>query len=57
MKSTERRIMKNKKHAELHEKKICDHLERKAARRATEEELQRYGGAVFHLMHHVFKAD
>ena len=58
LKSTERRLRRNKEHAELYTRQIDDMLNRKAAREVTENELRDYQGAKFYIAHHaVMKPD
>ena len=52
LKSTEKRLLKNKEHAKLYAEQIQDMLDRGVARKLTQEELDRYSGPVHYLSHH-----
>jgi len=52
LKSTERRLSRNKEHADLYARQIEDLLDRKAAREVTEDEIKNYDGTTFYLAHH-----
>jgi hypothetical protein len=51
LKSTEKRLAKNRERAQLYNEQIHDMLNRKVAREVTEEELARYGGPRYYLSH------
>ena len=58
MKSTEKRLKRKPKHAEVYQAQIEDMLQRGAARKLTEEELKSYSGPVHYVSHHeVVKPD
>ena len=52
LKSTERRLLSNEEHKKIYSLQIEDMLNRKVARRVTEEELINYVGPKFYLSHH-----
>ena len=51
LKSLERRLHRDKKHAQLYAEQVQDMLDRKVARRITEEELAKYDGPKYFLPH------
>nr|XP_058940528.1 uncharacterized protein LOC131768833 [Pocillopora verrucosa] len=56
--STEKRLAKNKKHAETYELQIQDMLDRNVARKLMPEELATYRGPIHYIFHHeVLKPD
>ena len=56
--STEKRLSKNKKHAETYQQQIQDMIDRDVARKLTQEELQKYKGPIHYISHHeVLKPD
>ena len=56
LKSIERRLMKNTDHALLYSRQIADMVDRNAARKVTREELEKYNGPKYYIIHHgVFK--
>ena len=56
LKSIEKRLMKNPDHASLYLRQIADMVDRNAARKVTREELEKYNGPKFYIIHHgVFK--
>ena len=56
--STEKRLSKNKKQAEIYQQQIQDMIDRDVARKLTQEELQKYKGPAHYTSHHkVLKAD
>ncbi|XP_068739176.1 uncharacterized protein [Montipora capricornis] len=55
---TEKRLSKNKKHAETYQQQIQDMIDRDVARKLTQEELQKYKGPAHYISHHeVLKPD
>jgi len=52
LKSTEKRMNRNQLYAETYQKQIKDMLDRKVARKVTEQELREYKGPVFYIAHH-----
>ena len=52
LKATERKLKANREYADMYSKQMKDMLDRKAARKVTEEELRRYPGPKFYLAHH-----
>ena len=52
LQSTERRLSQNQEHAELYSRQIRDMINRNAARKVTKEELERYNGRKFYIVHH-----
>ena len=52
LRSTEKRLKRNTLHAETYQRQINDMIERKVARRVSEEELKEYNGQTFYLSHH-----
>ena len=50
--STEKRMNRNQLYAETYQKQIKDMLDRKVARKVTEQELREYKGPVFYIAHH-----
>ena len=58
LQSTEKRIMKNPKYAQIYGKQIRDMLDREVARKLTHEEIENYHGPYYYLTHHeVVKSD
>ena len=56
--STERRLMKNKAHADVYQKQIEDMIARGVARKLSQDELQSYKGPIHYISHHeVLKPD
>ncbi|KAL9955853.1 hypothetical protein ACROYT_G037242 [Oculina patagonica] len=56
--STEKRLSKNKTHAEIYQQQIQDMIDRDVARKLTQEELQKYKGPAHYISHHeVLKPD
>ena len=52
LKSTEKRLKRNPKHAEVYQSQIQDMVQRGAARKLTEEEMHSYSGPVHYVSHH-----
>ena len=50
--STEKRMSRNQLYAETYKKQIDDMVERKVARRVTDQELKEYQGPIFYIAHH-----
>ena len=50
--STERRLMNNKDTMQLYAAQIKDMLERKVARKLSDQEIRDYGGPIYYLPHH-----
>ena len=58
LKSTEKRLSKNRKHAEMYQQQIDDMFQRKVARKLTASELEEYRGLIHYIHHHkVLKPD
>ena len=58
LKSLERRLLKNKPHAETYQSQISDMLERNVARKLSNDEVFNYTGPVHYISHHeVLKKD
>ena len=58
LKSTEKRLSRNPKHAETYSLQIQDMVERGAAQKLSQAELDTYEGPTFYLSHHeVLKPD
>ena len=58
LKRTEKRLLRNSKHAEMHSSQIQDMAERVVARKLTQDEIDSYKGPVFYLSHHgILKPD
>ena len=56
--STEKRLAKNEKHAEVYQKQIEDMIEREVARKLSHTELENYKGPIHYISHHeVLKPD
>ena len=56
--STEKRLARNAKHAEIYNQQIQDMVNRNVARKLTEEELKTYRGPFHYILHHeVLKPD
>ena len=56
--STERRLAKNARHAEVYQKQIEDMIDREVARRFSKKELEEYKGPIHYISHHeVLKPD
>ena len=56
--STEKRLSKNEKHAEIYQQQIQDMIDRDVARKLTQEELRKYKGPAHYISHHeVLKPD
>ena len=52
MKSTERRLNKDKEHAKIYQEQIEDMLNRGAAEKLTNEQVEQYDGPVYYICHH-----
>ena len=50
--STEKRLAKNAKHAEVYQKQIEDMIEREVARKLSHTELENYKGSIHYISHH-----
>ena len=58
LKSTEKRLSKNRKHAEMYQQQIDDMIQRKVARKLPVSELEEYRGPIHYISHHeVLKPD
>ena len=58
LRSTERRLLKNKGHADMYKEQIKDMVSRGVARKLSKEEIQNYDGPIFYIGHHeVMKPD
>ena len=56
--STEKRLSRNTEHAKVYQQQIDDMLNRKVARKLTEDELKEYKGPIHYISHHeVLKPD
>ncbi|XP_068758047.1 uncharacterized protein [Montipora capricornis] len=56
--STEKRLAKNKEHANVYQKQIEDMIEREVARKLSQTELKNYKGPIHYISHHeVLKPD
>jgi len=51
LRSTEKRLSRNKERAKIYNNQIQDMIDRKAARLVTEDEIRRYGGPKYYLSH------
>ena len=52
--STEKRLSRNTEHAKVYQQQIDDMLNRKVARKLTEDELKEYKGPIHYISHHEF---
>ena len=58
LKSTEKRLSNNRKHAEMYQQQIDDMIQRKVARKLTVSELEEYRGSIHYISNHeVLKPD
>ena len=58
LKSLEKRLLRNKDHAQLYKDQIADMIRRSACHQVSEEELSRYKGPRYYIAHHaVFKPE
>ena len=52
LKSTEKRLMKDKTRMQMYQAQIQDMLDREVARKLTEKEINQYKGPVYYVSHH-----